>query len=455
MKIVTHQKRIPWSWSVVVLFPWFAFAVREQISNAGMTFTLRKFIESPAMIGRILSSNYLFSLTLGATIAFISDFVWTRWGRRRPFLIISLLGGSILSFFLPASQVGWLTVTLIIAYQFVVDFGGSYEPFTMEVIPPKQRGRSGAITHWYKTAGFAATFYFLIGGFDNVYDLGLFTLSGETLMYWANSLFLGVAGLMVLLFTKEEKPKDFTPVPLKLQLVRRFFYELTRPNMLRLMGLALVMQTLWQGILQYEPLLITDQWGFTKKQYGDLIALSTVTTLALVPVAGWLSDRIDRMVILKIGLSIVVSLHLALYFVADFLVEGQPPLMAVFVVGFLKLSIGSFMAVACVPLLFDYVPKNRLGTLGCGMGLVFALSFFVGANVMGEWIELSAEHFYLLPEGTYNYLAAYHWLILCGLAGIAYLHYFSNLEKRGVIQRLGSQEAVEDDIADSSPAAES
>lgn len=437
MKIVTNQKRIPWSWAAIVLFPWFATSMREAITNAGMTFTLKKFYDDPALIGLILSSNYAFGLTVGSLVAFLSDYIWTPWGRRRPFLLISFLGAAALSVFIPASNVGWLTIALIVFYQFVVDFMGSYEPFTMDVIPSEQRGRSGSITHWYKTLGVGVAMAVLIANYDSLYELGSLRFDGETVMYWANALALGASGFLVLFLVKETKPANFQRQPLRKLLVQRFVVELTRPTMLRLMGLALCIQTLWQGLSQFEPLLITEQWGYEKSEYGYLMTASMVVTLCVVPIAGWLSDRFDRLRLLRLGLYVVVILKIGVYVYFEFFITGAPSIAAVFAIGFFKSTIGSFMAVACVPLLFDFVPNSRLGTLGCALGIVFALASFVGTNAMGLWIKFSSPTLFDLPAGTYNYFAGYHWLILCGLLAIWYIHVFERAEKRGLIKRLG------------------
>ncbi|MCH6255097.1 MFS transporter [Puniceicoccaceae bacterium K14] len=439
MRITTQQSRIPWSWAVIALMPWFAISVRDAITNTGMAFTLRKFFDDPALIGLVLSTNYAFSLTVGSLVAFISDYIWTPLGRRRPFLIVSFLGAAILSIFLPLSTVGWLTIVLIVLYQFVSDFAGSYEPFTMDIIPPDQRGRSGSITHWYKSGAGALAMAFLIGHFDAEYSLFGMSFSGEHAMYWINACILGAAGFIILFLIREEKPENIDRPPLGKLLTQRFIVEITKPTILRLMGLALSIQTLWQGMYQFEPFLITEQWGYEKTEYGYLLTASMIFTVLLVPIAGYISDRFDRMKLLRIGLYGVVITKIFFYTYFEFFVSGRPPITAVLGIGLLKSTVGSFMAVACVPLIFDYVPRKRLGTLGCAMGLAFATSSFINTNVMGLWIKFSSQKLFNLPEGEYNYFAAYHWIILTGILGIFYIHYFAWSERKGKITRLSDE----------------
>ncbi|MDQ8186549.1 MFS transporter [Pelagicoccus sp. SDUM812002] len=443
MKIVTNQKEIPWTWVFVLLMPWFAHNMWETISAQGMIFTLRKFYDDPAFMGLILSTNYAFSLTVGSVVAFVTDYIWTPMGRRRPALMIAFFGGALMSFFIPFASTGWAVILFIIGYQFVVDFAVSFEPLTMEVVPPQQRGRSGSVTHWYKTAATAVTFGVLIANFDNEFDLGWIQFNGEKLMYWTNSVVLALCGCLILFFVKEKKPKHFERQSIRKLLVQRFFIELTRPTILRLMGLALAIQTLWFGLLQYEGLLITEQWGYEKSEYGYLSTASLIATVALVPFAGWLSDRFDRLFLLKAGLIGVVVLKFIFYSYIEFVVVGQPSIYAVFAMGMIKSTAGGLIAVACIPLLFDFVPNARLGTLGCGLGFTFALSSFIGTNVMGNWIKFASRTVYDMPEGTYYYFAGYHWLLLTGVLGICYVFYFQRAEKRGAIVRISKAEREE------------
>lgn len=444
MRIITNQNRIPWSWALVILFPWLATMIREQVSVVGMTFTLRKFIDNPAIIGLVLSSNYAFGLTVGSFIAFISDYIWTPLGRRRPFLLISFFCSGVLSFFIPMLDTAWIVIALILLFQLMADFAGPYEPITMEVIPSPQRGRSQVMTIWYKLLGGSIAMTLLIGNFDHIYPLfGRFTITGEQVMYWVMGTLLIAAAAVLFFFVREEKPKDFKRVPISSLLTRTLFRELTHPRILRLMGLFFVMQNLWMGMFQYEALLITEQWGYEKSVYGKLFTISMFIAVPLVPIAGWLSDRVDRMILLKIGMLFMVSANIVFYVCIHYFIAGTPPVYAVFIIGFMKSTVGAFLAVACIPLIFDFVPRNRLGTLGCAMGLVASFITFISTNIMGVWITFSSKYVYRLPEGKYDYMAAYHCVILLGVAGIVYLYYFSRAEKKGLITRIGLQDTTE------------
>ncbi len=425
----------------IVLFPWFSTVMREAISNAGITFTLSKFTDSPALIGLIGSTNQAFGFLVGAVCCYASDHIWTPWGRRRPFILVSCFVSAGLCFFVPVATELWLAFSLIIAYQFFVDFATPYESLTMEVIPPPQRGRAGAITSIYKSAAFGIVFAGLIGGFDKVYELAEgIEITGEAIMYWANALVILVTGGVILFFTKETKPEGIKPCKLTKVPYMSIFRDLFDRKMLPLLGLAFVMQNLWIGLAQFESLLVTEQWGYTKSQYGNIMAISMVISVAVAPLGGFVSDRFDRLKILKFGLTAVVGLKFAYYVYAEYLTEnGIPPFFMVMGLGLFKGAVSSFMTIASFPLIFDYVSRNKFGTLSCGLGIVFSFIAFVGTNAMGSWIEYISPRFYGLEEGTFNYMAGYHWIFLLGVLGILYLLKFEKLVKSGKLEKTHDQ----------------
>ena len=85
--IRTLQKRIHW-WAVVLLTSTTSVGVMvEALSAAPLTFTIRKFTADPALISFIGSINLAFSFLVAPYVSWKSDRIWTRWGRRKPFLI--------------------------------------------------------------------------------------------------------------------------------------------------------------------------------------------------------------------------------------------------------------------------------------------------------------------------------------------------------------------------------
>jgi hypothetical protein len=246
---------------------------------------------------------------------------------------------------------------------------------------------------------------------------------------------LGV-GAMLWRCVEEIRPPDAEAHRLRDIPVWAMFKGLFTRDLLPLLGLAFVMVNMWVGLEQFEALLITDQWGYSKADYGKALSYGVIVTVAVVPIAGMISDRMDRLVALKAGLCVVLGLKGAFYVYAEYVAPGGvPPFVAVVAMGLIRGAVASFVAVAAVPLIFDYVDTNRLGALSCGMGIVFGLVNFVQSNTMGLWIAFSSRWLYALPDGQYNYMAAYHYLFVMGIAGFAYLALFSHWNRTGFVKR--------------------
>lgn len=436
--VLTQQAKAPW-WAVaVVLWPWAAIEMHNQVSRSALAFTLRKFTGDPALIGFISSLNFACGLALGSIVSLVSDRIWTRHGRRRPFLVVGFIGASLVCLILPQISTIWGLLTGIVLYQALVDVGNPFEPLTMEVIPPQQRGRAGAIRQWYSIGAFVLFYYVLIRQFDRQYVLpGGIVLSGEAVVYLTNASFLLVAGAIFLFFVREVRPADAEIQRLRDLPVGALVRSLFTRELLPLFGLAFVLMNLWLGLDQFEAYLVTDQWGYSKSEYGELMSYGMLITAVVVPVGGWASDRFDRLTLLKWGLAAVLSLKVAYYVYAEYLAPGGvPPFNAVVGFGLVRSAVQKVVVVAALPLIFDYVSSNRLGALSCGMALVFGSVNLVRSNFMGQWIKSTSRWLYELPEGTYNYMAGYHCLFLMGAVSFAYLLLFSHWERTGYVRRV-------------------
>jgi Major Facilitator Superfamily. len=436
-KILTQQPKVSWLAVTVILLPWMCYEVHNQLSKSAMVFSLRKFTNDPALIGFITSLNFACGLLTGSIGSLVSDRIWTRYGRRRPFLVIGFLSAGVISLFLPHISFLWGFAASVLVYQLAFHLVHPYEPLTMEVVPPAQRGRAGAIRQWIQSGFFIFFFYVLIGQFDRTYALpGGFTFTGETLIYVINALILIGAAALLWWCVEEVKPPGAEALRLREVQIWSLLKGLLSRELLPLFGLGYVVMNLWVGLEQFEPLLVTDQWGYSKAEYGEIMSYGMLIALMVVPLGGWASDKFDRLVLLKIGLAVVLGLKVFFYIYAEYIAPNAlPPFHMVILLGLIRGAVAKIMIVAAVPLLFDYVSTNRLGTLSCGLAIVFGLVNFVQANSMGLWISFSSGWLYGLPEGRYNYMAAYHYLFIMGLVGMGYLYLFAHWEKTGFVKR--------------------
>lgn len=425
MKILTQQTRVPWSWVVIALLPWTATTITQFVNVLGLTFTLKKFTDDPVLISLVTGSQQALALVVGAFVSFASDRIWTRWGRRKPFLLVGWILSGVFILLVPFAWSLSTVVLCILLYVTFIDMNGPYEVATMEVIPPPQRGRAGAITQILKMGTSLLFFSVLIAHFDSRFLVFGTVVTGEQVMYGAVAALLIGCAVIYGVCIEEVRPPNAEVHPLRQLPVRRFFKEVFSPDVVPLYGLMFAMQTFWLSTLQFEALLVTEQWGYSKADYGSIMSISTIAACVLVPIGGWLSDRWDRLKFTKWGLIAVVSLKIGYYIYCEYFAPGGiPPFVGALMLGFFKLAVGSFLAVACVPLIFDLLDTNRFGTFACGNMMVMSFVAFIGTNAMGLWVKFTARAVFGLPNGTYNYMAAFHWLFLIGVLGIAYIFVF-------------------------------
>lgn len=425
MRVLTQQSKVPWSWVVIAQIPWMAITITEFVNVIGLTFTLKKFTDDPVILALVTGSKQGLALLIGALVSFASDRVWTRWGRRKPFLVVGWVFSGLFILLVPFAPSLSLLIGCILIYVAFIDMNGPYQVATMEVVPVPQRGRAGAITHMFKMVINLLFFSVLVANFDARYHVLGFIITGEQVMYATISAVLLSSALVFGSCIEEVKPPGAEVYRWRDLPVRRFFKDVFSSELAPLYGLMFAMQTFWLSTLQFEALLVTEQWGYPKATYGTIMAISTVVAFVIVPFGGWLSDRSDRLRLTKWGLIGVVGAKMIYYCYCEYLAPGGiPPFYGALLLGFFRMAIGSFLAVACVPLIFDLIDTNRFGTFACGNMMVMSTVTFIGSNVMGLWVKYSSAALYGLPAGTYNYMAAFHWVFLVGMLGVAYVFLF-------------------------------
>jgi len=97
--------------------------------------------------------------------------------------------------------------------------------------------------------------------------------------------------------------------------------------------------------------------------------------------------------------------------------------------------VASANGVVTAPLLFDFIPRDKMGTISSGLGIVGGLSSAVMANVGGVWIFLSTTH------GASGQSADYASIYLCqalvGAVAFLCLTFFVRAVRRGQVVEFG------------------
>lgn len=441
--IITKQKRVPWSWAALIVMPAFAIQFCEFTSQQALSFTTRKYTSDASLIAFIGSTSVLFNFLISPYIAWKSDRIWTPLGRRRPFLIFSLIGMSCGLFMLPLWDNFAMVILCALIFHFFMDmaFFGAFDPLVNEVVPLPQRGRAHAIRLLFSNLGMLYFSTFMIGSFD--YPFAGTSLRGETVIYWL----AGTIGLLMaahFFFNVRETRVEASADGSRFSMFK-FFKDLFGQRQWRIIYLLVfVMIALNASLASLGPLMMTEQFGYSKQTMGNLTSINIILKIVLIiPLAGFLADRVDRLKLLLIGVSLS-TLHPIAYWSFIHLVADNnvPPVGAIIAFDIFNGSVDLMSNVALGPLFFDFVPSNRMGTVYAGFTLMRGIVKMCVVNGVGLWVKYYSRIF--VADGTNDYSSGLLYIFILGIFATAITWYvlrerlagrlieYGRLEREGV-----------------------
>ena len=304
-----------------------------------------------AYLGLILSLAACVSLFGTPLAGALSDRSLSRFGRRRPFMIVGTLINIAFLLILPQFGAGnsvWIYLLVLMGIQFGNNWsGGPYAGLIPDVVPEKQRGEASGWLALMTAIGFllGAVIAGRIAGGDNFMPVAL--LCSAVL----------IALLVVTLLFVKETPLEAAPPPLPLrEFLRSFilpwdlyrdFYFVLFTRLLVMMGISSVFQFFLYFLR--DIIKVADPAAETGVLIGIIIASGIPTSL----LAGKVSDRYGRkpLVYLSGGLMALASII--------FIWNGfRPSLAFTHVIGALfGVGYGAYQAVDWA-LAIDVLPKG-------------------------------------------------------------------------------------------------
>jgi len=397
--IITCKKKIPLRWIAFAVMPWAAVTMQDRAISVAFLFSLKKFVENPAGLSFIISLSTFIGLAVGPITAFVSDRIWTRFGRRKPFLIASWTGTSLALVAMPLTP---NLVSLVLAYffyYFCESLSGPMEPLKQEIIPPTERGRATGLMAWF--SNFATiTFYFvMLGRFDDVSFMAGVPLQGEAVIYWSAALFMLTMLPIIVLGIREidqHSPLRGQKISLQTFVGGLLDRELSP---VYLLVFAFAAMNFYSGIGTLMNLLYTDQWGYTKQEMGINVAVGGLINVFLIGLLTLFADRLPRMRAYQTFVWLTLIGNFLFYAYVNFLLpDKRPTLVEIIAFGELLSVISILAGVVYYPLIYDYVRRNKMGTFSAGEQIVRRATVFVTANSVGLFVWAYAN-FFLPPAG--------------------------------------------------------
>ena len=442
--IVTQRKeKIPLLWIILITLPVFADSLSEWCGMTAMTFSIRKFVDFPPLITFLHSFNFAFNFMVVPVVAWYSDRIWTRFGRRKPFILVGWAGMVVVQLFLPMAPNIWMLGILIVIFHFLVDCAitGPYEPLIYEVIPQKQRGLGGAMRSFFSLSSNMVFSFFLLGLFDNQYSiLGGITISGEHVIYWTLAAVQFSMIIFLFFFVRE------TPVPAQKPIehfnpIRYFKQILSQRQWVLLYAVVFCQVAMIKGLGELEALLVTDQFGYSKAEFGYIRGFVGITQISISILAAItvFADRFDRLKIFMTGVFLSTLYPVVFYCYVKSLPAGQvPPLTVIIVFDCFKFAVNVGGSIALMPMLFDYIPKNKMSTMYSGTIFIRGVSQILIANGMAWYVAGYSKYIAHIPEGQkWDYMSGCHFLFVLNLVACVIVVYFYKQRQKGKLTEYG------------------
>jgi len=385
--IVTCKKQVPFRWIAFAILPWASFTFNSAVIGTAFVFSAKKFIENPAVLTFILSLPSFVSLVVQPVVSFLSDRIWTRFGRRKPFITASLTGIGICLFLMPLMPNFWSLLAVFILYNACADFNSPMEPLKQEIIPPHERGRATGAMTWCSNLA-TMTFYFVaLGRFDDVTYLDGFPLRGEAAIYWSAALLLIVMALLVALGIRELDQKS-TLRGQRLSLHNFVGGLLDRelwPVYMLVVGAACL--NFYSGLGTLSNLLYTDQWGYTKQEMGINVAIGGIINLLAIGLLTIFADKLNRMRAYQTLICLSVAMQVAYYCYINFVLpDKRPTLIEIIVFGETISILAILTGLVYTPLVYDYIRRNKMGTFNAGAQIMSRLTTLITLNGVGLFV---------------------------------------------------------------------
>lgn len=397
--IITRQKKAPWSWVAMAHLPWAAMLFASAANTVIFSLEIRKFTANPAAIASMMTLTGILTMFVGPLSNWVSDHIWTRFGRRKVFYVPAVIGQGLLVLcvpFMPSLELLALNYFLMFICTSLND---PNEVLNLEIIPASQRGRAAVFNTVYVNFGLFAYNIALIGRFDDVFPgtpvRSLFNeVSGEMLIFIMFSLALLAVVLLVSLGIKEILPhhraklgEGFTGKITIWSLIKNLFLETFSKEWwpIYLLGIAQSMYGMSLGGMV--ALMYTDQWEYSPQVLGTAQGIVQLVALFVVIFLFPLADRFDKLKFYLVCLVIGMLGKFLWYAYVMLLVPGnRPSILEIILIGEGINLLGRLAGLISFPLIYEFIPLKRVGTAAASLGFFRGMLGMLIGPLMGFWL---------------------------------------------------------------------
>jgi hypothetical protein len=143
----------------------------------------------------------------------------------------------------------------------------------------------------------------------------------------------------------------------------------------------------YSGLGPLSNLLYTDQWGYTKQEMGVNVAIGGVLNIFVIGLLTMLADRLNRMRAYQTVICLLLGGNAAYYCYVNFVLpDKHPTLVEIIVFGEAISMLSILTGLLYIPLVYDYVRRNKMGTYGAGSSIVNRVATIITLNGVGLFV---------------------------------------------------------------------
>jgi len=374
-------------------FGFFGVSVIWATYNAYVPIFLdNRFGLDPRWIGFFMTLDNIAALLIQPPVGAWSDRMRTPIGRRMPFILIGAPIGALAFGLIPMAAILPLFVACTSTLLLSMAFWRTPVIALMPDITPSQfRSQANGIINFM--GGLGAIVAFLVGA--RLYE------SNPAYPFWLGSVLVLLSSLLVFLFIKEPKvyEQDHEDKPSMAASLKEVVQDDER-SALRMLLAIFFWFVGYNAIEAFFTLYAQKHLGLPESDGARLLGhLSFLFVLFALP-AGYIGAKIGRRITILAGISLMVALMLAIYFLPPAtlvtFVFGLPVLGSVPVVSLFLMLAGvawAMININSLPMVVDMTDAIRLGTFTGLYYLFSTLAAIVGPNVNGWIIALTGDNF--------------------------------------------------------------
>jgi len=391
--VVEEQRTL--SARVYVTVATLGFSTAISVITTYLPLLLSRHTSSAALVGLAIGGEGVFALAIPLVAGIISDRIWTRWGRRRPFMIASapFMASALIIAPLQPSYVGMALATFVFfgAYHFYVS---PYQSLVSDASPVDAQGRVQGMQTVMRGCGM----------FLGMVVAGVLFARWNPLPFVLSSVLIIATTYVTVAFVKEREP-TYLIAASSSSLVRELRSTWRTMRKEPMVKLLLVGNYLWEftisGFRPFAMLYFMVVLGASTEQGALVLAILGGTYVVAGLASGWLADRWGRKQVMWVGLWIYMAGCLSGFFVRD--LGLAMILLVLFGLG------GSTVLTLPYAILMRIMPKERVGQFTGLFTMTRGFAALTGPIIMGLAIDAAAP---FIPE-TGGYV------IMWPLSGVA------------------------------------